>query len=187
MPTARQGPRSRSDDSEGGAGAGAGLALDRELLRKVALFSDLHDDELALEALAALMKHRRFPRGTAIIVEGTEGTEMYVLIRGQAGVYKKTPGGDEYKVAILPADAHPAFGEGGLVDSDRRTATIRAEQDCECLALDRRDFAAFSKEQPRWALPVYRRIATAVMGRLRKTNDDMLLLYNALVAEIRDR
>jgi CRP-like cAMP-binding protein len=165
----------------------ATIEWQKELIRAVGLFADLRDDDRALDALSRLMRHRIFPSGSAIIQEGTEGTELYILIKGEAAVFKSTPGGDEYKVAILPAATRPAFGEGGLVDSDRRTASIRAALDCECLALGREDFERFSIEHPQWALPVYRRIATGVMSRLRKTNDDMLLLYNALVAEIRGR
>ena len=161
--------------------------FDVAVLREVGLFADLKDDPRALEALALLMRHRAFARGSLIIAEGTEGGEMYILIRGRAGVFKSTPGGDEYKVAVLSAERRPAFGEGGLVDSDRRTASIRADEDCECLALGRDEFEVFSRAHPQWALPIFRRVATGVMGRLRKTNDDMLLLYNALVAEIRGK
>lgn len=157
----------------------------RALLSGVGLFVDLKDERAALDALSGIMQRKLFERGTTIVQEGAEGTEMYVLIEGDVGVFKSTPGGDEYIVAALKASTRPAFGEGSLVDSDRRTATIRAQDDCICLVLDRPDFEEFSRAYPQWALPIYRRIATGVMTRLRRTNDDMLLLYNALVSEIR--
>lgn len=154
-------------------------------LKSVGLFSDISTSEEALERLAEIMSERRFAEGDAIIEEGKTGTDMYILIEGQASVFKSTPGGDEYKVAIFEGGKHIAFGESGLIESDTRTATIRADVDCRCLILARDDFEEFSKEYPQWALPIYRKITHSVMARLRKTNNDMLLLYNALVAEIR--
>lgn len=154
-------------------------------LRKVDLFSDIREDESSLKVLASIVRERYFNEGENIIEEGKTGTEMFILIQGQASVFKSTPGGDEYKVAIFPAEKHIAFGESGLIETDSRTATIRADCDCRCLVLTRPEFEEFSRRYPQWALPIYRKIAHSVMARLRKTNNDMLLLYNALVAEIR--
>jgi CRP-like cAMP-binding protein len=100
-------------------------------------------------------------------------------------VYKSTLEGEPYKVAILKADSHAFFGEGGLLDSEARSATIRAETRCSCLVLKREAFERFCVGYPQFALPVLLRIARAVMSRLRKSNTDLSLLYNALVAEIR--
>jgi CRP/FNR family cyclic AMP-dependent transcriptional regulator len=154
-------------------------------LHGVDLFQDIRDLENALDSLAALMSERRFAAGSEIIREGSSSTEMFILIEGRASVYKSTPTGDTYKVAIFEGKNNIAFGESGLIESDSRTATITADTNCLCLVLDRAAFERFSGNSPHWALPIYRRIAHAVMARLRKTNNDMLLLYNALVTEIR--
>jgi CRP-like cAMP-binding protein len=149
------------------------------------LFSDIRSEPQALEALASIMSSRRVPAGQDILTEGSDGTEMLILIEGQASVYKSTPQGDEFKVAIFQGLKNIAFGEGGMIDADARSATIRADTDCSCIVLDRKAFEKYSTSYPQWALPIYRRIAQSVMSRMKKTNDDMLLLYNALVAEIR--
>lgn len=154
-------------------------------LHEVVLFSDLKEDHDAIEALASIMGSRHVKAGHDILVEGTNGTEMFILIEGRASVLKSTPQGDLYKVAIFEGAKNIAFGESGLIDADSRSATIRADTDCELIVLERRAFEKFSTAYPKWALPIYRRIAQAVMARMKKTNNDMLLLYNALVAEIR--
>ncbi len=154
-------------------------------LKKVGLLSDIKENELALTALTKLITETHFKPGHNIIIEGAEGAEMFILIEGTAAVIKSTPGGEPYKVAILNSDYCPAFGEGGLIGSEKRGATIRAEVACHCLQIARQDFENFATDYPAWALPIYRRIAQSVMLRLRQTNEDMLLLYNALVAEIR--
>lgn len=156
-----------------------------ESLKKVSLLSEIHNNDLALEAFSKLVTLVHFSSGHDIIREGSEGGELFILVKGNAAVYKATPGGEPYKVAILSGEKHVAFGEGGLIGSDQRGASIRTEDACDCLVINRPDFENFALEFPAWALPIYRRVAQSVMIRLRKSNDDMLLLYNALVAEIR--
>jgi CRP/FNR family cyclic AMP-dependent transcriptional regulator len=154
-------------------------------LKDVALFADIGKMQGALEDLARMMELKRFMPGECIIKEGESGSEMFLLIQGEASVHKSTSEGDLYKVAILHGEKHAFFGEGGLLDSDARSATIQADSECHCLVLSRKSFEIFGAAHPQWALPISLRIARAVMARLRKTNNDLMLLYNALVAEIR--
>ncbi|MEK6705348.1 MAG: cyclic nucleotide-binding domain-containing protein [Bdellovibrionota bacterium] len=156
-------------------------------LRPVVLFSDIKNEQGALEALAEMMELRIYnPNGT-IITEGETGAEFFILIDGEAGVYKSTPENDMYKVAILKGSQHACFGEGGLLGTDSRSATIKAETICHCLVLNGTAFTAFGKVNPNWALLVVLRISRAIVDRMRSANNDLLLLYNALVAEIRGR
>lgn len=155
------------------------------LLRDVSLFADVKDIPGALDDLSRVMVVRTFKPHDSIIREGESGSEMFLLVGGQASVYKSTSEGDQYKVAILAGAKHPFFGEGGLLDSDARSATINADTHCYCLVLERKAFEAFGKRHPEWSFPILLRIARAVMTRLRGTNNDLMLLYNALVAEIR--
>ena len=85
----------------------------------------------------------------------------------------------------MNGDQHPFFGEGALLDSDARSATIRAEDECHCLVLSREHFDQIGIQHPDWCLPVMRRISRVVMGRFKKANHDLLMLYHALVSEIR--
>lgn len=154
-------------------------------LRNISLFEDIRDLEGALDRLSEAMTLRTYAPGAAIINEGETGSEMFFLMEGDAAVFKTTAEGEPYKVAILRGSQHAFFGEGGLLDSEARSATIRAESPCRCLVLERAAFMSYGEAYPMWALPILSRIARAVMLRLRKTNDDLMLLYNALVAEIR--
>lgn len=156
-----------------------------ESLRAVALFQDLKDEAQVLKELAQAMTSREYHTGEKIIKEGEAGSELYVLVDGRASVFKNTPEGEPYKVVILDGTFHAFFGEGALLDSDARTATIQAESHCRCLVLDRKDFEKWSDSHPAWALPVLRRIAKVVLGRLKKSNGDLSLLYQALISEIR--
>jgi len=154
-------------------------------LEEVTLFLDIKDQPGALTSLSKKMRMQKYLPGESIIKEGETGSELFLLLNGTASVFKSTTEGEQYKVAILDASNHVFFGEGGLLDTDARSATILAETVCLCLILDRVAIDEFGKEHPEWALPILLRIARVVMERLRKTNNDLMLLYNALVSEIR--
>jgi len=154
-------------------------------LRQVSLFSEIKDLPHALETLAATMKFCAFRKSQALITEGETGAEMYFLLDGQVAIHKSTPEGDKFAVATLSAEQRPFFGEGAMLDEDARSATIIAESECNCMVLSRPDFEDFCRKHPNWALPVLQKIARVVNGRLRKSNNDFIVLYNALVKEIR--
>lgn len=156
-----------------------------EILSRFMIFEDFKGHPEILTEFHKIMKPKNFSPGTLIIKEGETGSEMYLLLAGKVGVFKKTPSGDEYKVADLSDKMNIVFGEGAIIDVDTRSATIKALTEVECYEINSVDFESFSKNHPEWALPVFRRIARAIMGRLRKTNQDFMLVYNALVAEIK--
>lgn len=156
-------------------------------LARFNIFDNFKNQPEVLEKFEKILKPCEFMPDTVIIREGSAGSEMYLLMEGQAAVYKKTPSGDEYKVANLNDRMNVVFGEGALLDVDNRSATIKAITHCRCYSIDRVDFDKFSLQYPDLALPVFRKIARSVMERFRKANHDFLLVYNALVAEIRGR
>lgn len=154
-------------------------------LRQVRLFSDLRTQPGALERLAEVMTFGRYAPGAAILREGEEGSDAFFLCAGAIRVLKSIAGGESFPVAALAAKDHPFFGEAALLQSDKRSATILTETDCICLILNKAAFDRYCLEAPQWALPVVLRIGRVILDRLHKTNDDMILLYNALVREVK--
>ncbi|MEK7689944.1 MAG: cyclic nucleotide-binding domain-containing protein [Bdellovibrionota bacterium] len=154
-------------------------------LQSVSLFFDIRDNLPALEAMSTEIVARQYLTGEVMIKEGQSGSELFLLISGSASVYKTTPDGDPFKVAVLDGAKNAFFGEGALLDAEARSATIAAESEARCLILNRRHFEHFCKTYPEWALPVLRQIARVVMIRFRKTNAEFMLLYQALLAEVR--
>jgi len=154
-------------------------------LAKVALMADIKDLPGALDHVASLLEEKKFAKDEAIIREGEAGTDMYFLMKGEAGVFKSTSDGEPFPVTVLKDSMFVFFGEGALLDDDTRSATIKAQTDCICLVFTKKQFETFCVDQPQWALPFLKRVARIVMGRLRKTNADFVVLYNALVNEMR--
>jgi CRP-like cAMP-binding protein len=154
-------------------------------LKVVPLFADIAADLPALTYLAEKMVAKSFNPGELIIEEGNVGSEMFILVQGIAVVMRSTVEGEPYKIAKLDGSGRPFFGEGALLASDARSATIQAEASCFCLVLTQEVMNQFNVEHPSWALPIVLRISRSVLERLNKTNRDLVLVYNALVMEIR--
>jgi CRP-like cAMP-binding protein len=156
-----------------------------DVLKAVSLFQDVKDNSEALNALESIMRAQKYNKGHVLIRQGDAGDEFYVLTKGQVCIEKTTAEGDNYKVAVLKGDQHAAFGEGGLVEGEARSATVKCETEIECLVLSRNDFNQFALKFPQHALPILRRIALILMSRLNQTSNDLMLLHKALMSEIR--
>jgi CRP-like cAMP-binding protein len=100
-------------------------------------------------------------------------------------VTKRTLEDEQYTVAVLRDHDHAFFGELALLDEDRRSATIRTLQDCEVLALKRKDFEALGNTHPDIGLVITRELGKMICRRFRGTSEDVILLFEALVNEIR--
>ena len=120
-----------------------------------------------------------------MIEEGAIGDDFFVLIEGQVSIFKNTPEGDSYKVVILSHNSHPSFGEGGLIEAEPRSATVKCDTNVKCLVLNRIDFEEFCSKNPKNALPIMKKISIALMKRLKQTSNDLMLLHKALMHEIR--
>lgn len=156
-----------------------------QLLPNVPLFADIKDIPGAIAEFAQYTSKDTFKAGDMIIREGDRGDRMFILTEGQAAVYRNTADGEGFKVVILNGTDHPFFGEGALLDEDARTASIKAESDCSCVVLTRQAFDEFGAKAPHLALPIMKRVSRAVMRRVAKQGSDLVLLYNALVSQIR--
>ena len=146
----------------------------------------LRDDEQAMEAIAATIEYKNISAGHAIIKEGDEGNEMYILNKGTVEVRKNTLAEEPYTVTKLSADQHAFFGELALIDNDRRSASIIANTDCELLVIRKDKFLQLGDNDSRVGLSVTRNISHILSQRLRKANQDLATLYEALVGQIEE-
>jgi CRP-like cAMP-binding protein len=89
-----------------------------QLLKKVPLFSDLDNRELA--QVAESMKRREFSAGQEIAREGESGVGFFVIEEGNA---KVTVHGEERR-KLGPGEY---FGEIALIAQGARTATVTAD------------------------------------------------------------
>ncbi|KAI9759905.1 MAG: hypothetical protein M4579_002030 [Chaenotheca gracillima] len=137
-----------SEGITGSSALGSGLVNVRSLLRELPLFASLPPDILHFVGLNAQAKN--YPPFTNIIRQGTQGREIYFLVRGEVEVVdeKSKEEGDSYftngglsaghQRSIVKARLRPGqyFGEvTGLELAPRRTATVRTVASVECLMI----------------------------------------------------
>jgi CRP-like cAMP-binding protein len=115
----------------------------RSILRGEPLFDCLDDSQLDGVLKSARLNH--FGRGERLIEEGAEGDSMFVLLRGSAQV-SVAKNGTSIRVGVLRSG--DCFGEMSLLTGEPRTATVRAEDDCEVLEISKPVMADVLREAP---------------------------------------
>ena len=153
-------------------------------LKKLSIFAGIKDDENSLREIAEILEVEKFSSSQAVIVEGDDGNSLYIIKKGIVDILKKTKHGDEYVVTELSADMNIFFGELALIDPDKRSATVRCKTDSEFYKLTRERFIKFGNSNPLAGLAITREISKILCQRNRKSNVDILTLFDALVEEV---
>ncbi len=115
----------------------------RALVRGEPLFSCL--DEKQIDTVLAASQVNHYGRGERVVEEGAEGDSMFILLRGAAQVAVTKDGVPIRVGGLRPGDC---FGEMSLLTGERRTATIRAEGDCEVLEISKAAMGQVLRESP---------------------------------------
>jgi CRP-like cAMP-binding protein len=155
-----------------------------EKLRKIELFRAIKDDDERLAKLSGIVSVRHCKAGHNVIAEGDAGSEFFILKKGTVEVLERTLDNDVFTIVTLTDEEDVFFGELALMDEELRSASVTANTDCEFLVINREDFNRLGEEDPRLGLLVTRAIGRALSRRLRKTNEDLITLFEALVAEV---
>src|SRR4051794_2067606 len=129
----QRGPKRASD----------GRSEARAILRAEALFDCMTD--IQLENVLQNANIHRYGRGERLIKEGEEGDSMFVMLRGTAAVSVARNGTSVRVGAMRQGDC---FGEFSLLTGEPRSATIRAEHDCEVLEIGKPIMAEVLRESP---------------------------------------
>jgi len=136
------------------------------------------------DAFVPILHICNFKKGHRVINEGDSGRDMYFLIQGAVRILKKTLSREEYTAAILKDEYGIFFGEVGLISDDNRTASVVAETDCIMAELRADEFAAFIEKYPEYGMKFLRELAISICQKLKKSNHDTVVLYEALINEI---
>lgn len=99
-----------------------------------------------LAHLARRMKASTYGAGEVLFNEGDEGSSFYLIMSGRASVIAQVEGGAQTRLATLGPGA--CFGEMSLLLDQKRTATVRLEEDSELLEADRAMFKELIGEHP---------------------------------------
>lgn len=138
-------------------------AQKRELLRGIGLFAALSDEELADVAKVAEVVH--FGPGETLFTEGDHSSSCYMVISGHASAVREYSGGRAITLARFgPGEL---FGELAMLGDQRRSATIKAVDDLEALAIEGAEMRRLLREHPEISI----KMITVLGQKLRQTNE----------------
>ena len=127
------------------------------LLKSLSVFSDT--PETILAEMAHLLKEVEYTSETPIVKEGETGNCMYIIFRGEIKITK----GKELLAILKEKDF---FGELSLMDTETRSATATAANDCVLFRLDQEPFYDLMESRPE----VVRGVIQILCKRLRSAN-----------------
>ena len=92
------------------------------------------------QEVRSLLKPMHFEAGQDIVLEGTQGDNLYLIEQGKVEVLK---GENEFRLTTLATGQD--FGAMALLSNDPRSATVRAAEPTDVLALSVEDLKALSR------------------------------------------
>ena len=143
-----------------GAPTGAELAF--ELLEIV---RDMEGEDL--EALRGALARREYAAGDTVFRRGDEGNALYVIAAGSASAWL-----DDTR--LLTFSRGTFFGEMALLDFERRSATVTADEPLVCYVLDREAFRALGARNPSAGMGVLSNMGRELSRRMRRANRTMM-------------
>ncbi|EAU53847.1 Crp/Fnr family transcriptional regulator [Mariprofundus ferrooxydans] len=133
-----------------------------ELLRKVPLFSELNEGELA--SIAKLASSIDVQKKNIVVQEFAPGDSMYVILSGEVKISTYSVDGREVVLALLGKGSF--FGEMSLLDEQPRSATVTTMTDAKLAHIRRRDLVPLLMERPAITL----KLLSEITSRLRRTS-----------------
>jgi CRP/FNR family cyclic AMP-dependent transcriptional regulator len=142
---------------------------DIALLKKVAIFNDLGDEEIA--AVAEVCREEQFVAGEFIFREGEHGSRLYLIVAGEVRISRDVPGSGEEALAVLKTGA--LFGEMAIFDRSERSTHAISNGGTRCLTITRADFETLLDSNRELAYKVLWACVRLLSARLRSTNDSL--------------
>ena len=99
-----------------------------------------------LAYLAERVEPRSYGAGDLLVRRGDPADALFLLMRGQVSIVVPLPQGGQKRLATLGAGM--TFGEAAVLAGGRRTASVIADAEVDCLRLDAAAFARLEQERP---------------------------------------
>jgi CRP-like cAMP-binding protein len=155
----------------------------------IPLFSGLARKDL--DVVRDLFKPVSFDKGQTVVAEGTEGDEMFILVKGRVKVTKSMllaevaipiPGLQNSRkvLATLDSSQFPFFGEMALLDRDVRSASVETVESATFLKTSREAFFSLTNQHPRIGVLLLTNLGRLLARNVRKGNREQIKLTTAL-------
>lgn len=125
-------------------------------LKSIDLFSQIPGEDLV--RVAQIAEEVDFEPKEAIMTEGEIGDSMYLIVDGRVQVYKGAR-------LVVELGERECVGEMAILDSEPRSATVRASTQVSALKIEREDFYDLMSEKQ----DIAQGIIKVLTRRLRQT------------------
>jgi CRP/FNR family transcriptional regulator, cyclic AMP receptor protein len=113
--------------------------LDAAQLKRIPLFADASDEELA--RVATFAQSKEVPDGEVVVSEGGFSRELLAIEEGTVEVTRDC----EHIADLGPGDV---FGEAGMLDDEMRSATVTATSRLKLISLGHFEVQRLKKDAP---------------------------------------
>ncbi len=125
-----------------------------------------------LEAVSAVLQLRAFPAGATLCTQGDEGDRMWLLMKGSVSIRIATDDArGSRRLASLAQGT--TVGEMALIEDAKRSATIVANEDVECLELSKGAYRDILERHPTIAAKLLRNMLREMAARIRDNHVDL--------------
>jgi len=132
-----------------------------DFLKKIELFNGLDKEEF--DVLIKHIKVRSVPPGEFLFIEHTPRKGIFIIFNGEVELFKKTPMGDEKRLAIF--GKYDFLGEGSLMEDSPHSTSARTLKDTTVLLIETPFFIGYGSI----AVKVLSHVARVISRRLRHT------------------
>jgi len=148
-------------------------------MRTHPLFKTLSDEEYkqALE----FFEEKSYKKGEYIVKEGEYSAKAFILLDGEVEIYKTSIYNDNYVVSKVKGGGNEFFAEVNLIDGGLVTSTVKAVSDIKTLEIEHNSFITLLDSYPTIASKMLWMISYDLSKHLRKADNEILTLFNALV------
>lgn len=137
-----------------------------EVLKLCPIFSDLANKEL--KKVSVIIYERSYQAGEYLFEKGQPGTAMFII---KSGLVKVVVPGHESEAELATIYPEDFLGELALLDDTPRSASARAAEKTEALALFREDLNELIESYPAIAVKIMRKLAIIIGHRLKASNE----------------
>lgn len=135
------------------------------LVKGCPLFHEIYDNEV--EAIIADCLVASYQPGDVIIKQGDEGTDICVILSGEADITVEKDGDSHFIATIGKGDI---FGEMVLINETERTANIICKEKCDVLVMSFDNFYKFYSKNPSVFALMVLNVTRLITKRLKNAN-----------------
>ena len=141
-----------------------------DFLKKVDLFKNLQNDELI--PILQNIEFKDLNPGEHLYLENSPREGMYIVVDGKIELYKKSPFGEEKKLAFF--GKYDFLSEGALLDDYPHSTNAIAKEPTKVIFLSREKFTNILQQNPATASKIISEISRVIARRMRQTTNQVV-------------